>query len=450
MTMMFTPSASSLKCHEGFNFTVGRIPFYFWTENQCEAGDICVIQEYIYGSGKQYSEIAFRFGGCVSVGVKEFFKCRRAREEPLLTMKVAKDIFRGLDRKLSRFATDITTNEKRFWKKYLSRGKDISEFIDGIFQFLSAIGYDEYKFKSPLHDFAHDVMERDIPAAMMSGYSLLKSLKSENPAARRLSKTLREYMKQFHDAKKPSTISQVIVDAIPRVMYPVFANTIPDLERSFNDISDGIELGFAEINEENFSLLLFCMTIIQSLITEISPDETYFATEALKEIVTVHLPESPSVDLETHIFDTLNSFLKKTSTKCSHHDANCIQRRLRAHIEFHSLPFEYRRKVSTYYKTEVPQTDKFMDSVNQLLMAYVIALSETLEYSAQPISGKHYDAMFPKIKNHLQTVIDILNDPNEEIPGWFCQDYHCASNLCNSHHYLIIAGKSGHAAKTEL
>lgn len=332
-------------------------------------------------------------------------------------MNTAKDIFRELNEIFSYFGTDIANDERNLWTKYLSRGKNFSEFIDGVFQFLSAIGYEEDRFNIPFRDFIRDLTKRDLSGAVMSGYSFVKSLKSQAPSSKRLSKTIRDYITQFHEMKKPSTVSLIIIDAIPRLMYPVLANTIPDLESSYNDISDCIELGFVEMNEENFSILLSCMTIIESLLTEFSPHDRELSSKAFKEIVAAHMPMSSPVDWEAHLVAGLTSYLKKTNSKCSYQDGTCFQR-FRAHINFQALPFEYKRKTST---TELSKSGKLIDSVIQLLIAYVMAFSETLEDSVlavMPMAEEQYEFTFRKIKDHMKAVIDILNDSNENIPEW--------------------------------
>ena len=45
VTALFAASVRGLKCHQGFNFSIAGVPFYYWNNTRCLGQSDCFIQE---------------------------------------------------------------------------------------------------------------------------------------------------------------------------------------------------------------------------------------------------------------------------------------------------------------------------------------------------------------------------------------------------------------------
>ncbi|XP_039268162.2 uncharacterized protein LOC120343116 [Styela clava] len=138
-------SVRSLKCQEGVNATFGTIPFYQWTERICYKGSECFSQE-IAEPFMKNMKASVQYGGCISSSYAGLITCENLfGPESTFNPAVLMNMFTDLDDMVDDMVKDFQADSIQRLKMLFSNGDSMLEFIDGIYKYLEAMGFNMAK-----------------------------------------------------------------------------------------------------------------------------------------------------------------------------------------------------------------------------------------------------------------------------------------------------------------
>ncbi|XP_039266745.2 uncharacterized protein LOC120342120 [Styela clava] len=139
-------TVEGLKCNEGFNVSLGGIPFYHWTERTCGANSKCFGQQ--LGAKLAGIMVKARYGACISTSYADLLDCNKlfgpdSTLDPAALLDLIPDIQTTIEAAIQDFVKDSTGQLQELF----SNGKNVDEFISGIVTFYENMGFNMEKFK---------------------------------------------------------------------------------------------------------------------------------------------------------------------------------------------------------------------------------------------------------------------------------------------------------------
>lgn len=358
-----------------------------------------------YCTSIHVSDATLRYGGCLPTQIERYLTCSTSSTPPI-TLEELKQLAEIIDNKLLSLTFELHLNPQKHLARFLSRGKGISEFYEGVLHLLESIGYSRSKIKNPLKNLFQG-KRKDFSA---NRNDLLRAMAADNDATEKFSFALEAFLLRFSDGfYLPDTLSEII-EVLPGLTYPVLNSMGIDVDSMVDNVSSLLDSSEDSPPEISCSSSVPIFYVLQAIVVGLERSSDREANtimyKAAKNITERCLSVYPSNDQFKRIKFAINGLhdAAEDSYKC---DLGVRKCKMKLRKALQNIPRRFYRQ----YPTSANGT--LVDALRDFYMDYVTAMNDVRERPMAYI-GSILSHIVNKTNKNLLKVIRMMQDSNTQ------------------------------------